>query len=109
MTENAPTRSGRFALCRRYARAAGRAAAATRGRLPGDVPFALELERPCDLSSGEHVLEIVVDGDLCVVNLDRSVILSTRIYDHGEGRLGLFVGEGGVTFSELAIRTRAEA
>lgn len=85
------------------------AAAATRGRLPGDVPFALELERPCDLSSGEHVLEIVVDGDLCVVNLDRSVILSTRIYDHGEGRLGLFVGEGGVTFSELAIRTRAEA
>ncbi len=82
---------------------------AAQWQMSGDVLFALELERPCDLRSGEHLLEVVVDGDLCVVTLDRSVSLSTRIYDHPTGRLGLFVGEGGVTFSELGVRTRADS
>ena len=30
----------------------------------GDVPFEVELERPCDLIPGLHTLEVVVDGDL---------------------------------------------
>ena len=74
----------------------------------GDVPFVIELERPCDLPPGEHTLEVIVDADLCVVNLDRRVSLSTRLYDRPAGRLGLFVGEGAVVVSGCRVRTRRE-
>ena len=54
-------------------------------QISGDVPFEIELERPCDLAPGEHTLEVVVDGDLCVAVLDRQVALSTRLYDRRRG------------------------
>jgi beta-fructofuranosidase len=74
--------------------------------LSGDVPFAVELERPCDLPAGEHTLEVVVDGDICVAVLDRQVVLSTRIYDRADGHIGVFVGEGSVTVCEFVVRQR---
>lgn len=77
-------------------------------QVSGDVPFEIELERPCDLPAGEHTLELVVDGDLCVVVLDRRVALSTRIYDRPEGRVGVFLGEGGATVRDFEVRTRAD-
>lgn len=72
----------------------------------GDIPFDIELERPCDLEPGEHTLEVVVDGDLCVAILDRRVSLSARIYDLSEGRIGIFAGEGAVTLTEFETRQR---
>ncbi|GAA4412224.1 hypothetical protein ACFQV2_31745 [Actinokineospora soli] len=74
----------------------------------GDVPFAVELERPCALPPGEHTLDVVVDGDACVVVLDRRVALSTRVYDHPTGRIGAFVGEGGATVRDLRVRVRSD-
>ena len=74
----------------------------------GDIPFHIELERPCDLSPGEHTLEVIVDGDLCVAVLDRQVALSTRIYNLPAGRIGVFAGEGSVTVTELQIRQRTD-
>ena len=62
----------------------------------GDVPFDVELERPCDLAPGEHTLEVIVDGDTCVAVVDRQVALSARIYDLTAGRIGVFAGEGTV-------------
>jgi beta-fructofuranosidase len=76
--------------------------------ISGDVPFDIELERPCDLSSGEHTLEVVVDGDLCVVVLDRQVALSTRIYDNRQGRIGVFLGEGSATVRDFELRERTD-
>lgn len=75
----------------------------------GDVPFVVELERPCLLGPGEHTLEVIVDGDLCVANLDRAVSLSTRLYDFTDGRLGLFVGEGSAVVRDVTVRTRPPA
>jgi beta-fructofuranosidase len=75
-------------------------------QVSGDVPFAVELERPCDLSPGRHVIDLVVDGSILVANVDRQVALSARIYDRSQGGLGLFAGEGTATFSNLAITTR---
>jgi beta-fructofuranosidase len=74
----------------------------------GDVPYIIELERPCDLPPGRHTVELIVDGDLCVANLDRSVSLSTRLYDRPTGRLGLFVGEGAAIVNVCRVRTRRE-
>jgi beta-fructofuranosidase len=74
----------------------------------GDVPFDIELERPCDLGPGEHTLEVIVDGDLCVAVVDRQVALSARIYDLPAGRIGIFTGEGSATVTELEIRKRTD-
>lgn len=75
-------------------------------QVSGDVPF--ELERPCSLPPGPHTLEIVLEGDICVAVLDKTVALSTRIYDRPEGRLGVFVGEGAVTVRELHALVRSD-
>lgn len=71
----------------------------------GDIPFEIELERPYDIGPGRHTLDLLVEGDLCVVGLDQQVTLSTRIYDHPSGRLGVFVGEGSLTVHSLEIST----
>lgn len=75
-------------------------------QISGDVPFAVELERPCNLEAGTHELEVIVDGDLCIATVDNAVVLSTRLYDRPSGRVGVFVGEGriGITQSTLAAR-----
>jgi beta-fructofuranosidase len=72
----------------------------------GDVPFDIELERPCDLSPGQHTLEVVVEGDLCVAVVDRQVALSTRIYNLPSGRIGVFTGEGSATVTDFEVRKR---
>lgn len=77
--------------------------------ISGDEPYVIELERPCDLSPGEHILEVIVDGDLCVANLDGRTTLSTRIYDRSVGRAGVFVGEGSVIVRHLRMATAGTA
>ena len=77
-------------------------------QISGDVPFAIELERPCHLEPGVHELEVIVDGDICVATVDNATVLSTRIYDRPTGRLGVFVGEGTVTIDAFSVFTRAE-
>ena len=78
-------------------------------QISGDVPFAVELERPCALDPGEHELEVIVDGDLCVATVDNSTVLSTRLYDRPTGRLGAFVGEGTVTLTQFSVSTPDDA
>jgi beta-fructofuranosidase len=75
-------------------------------QISGDVPHVIELERPADLTGTSHVLEVVLDGDLAVVVLDRQVCLSTRMYDDTYDRLGIFVGEGAAKFQDIAVRRR---
>lgn len=77
-------------------------------QISGDVPFAVELERPCRLDAGVHEIDVIVDGDLCVATVDDATVLSTRLYDHVSGRLGVFVGEGAVTIEEFSVLTRGE-
>lgn len=78
-------------------------------QISGDVPFAVELERPCHLAPGRHELEVIVDGDLCVATVDDAVVLSTRLYDRPTGRVGVFVGEGTVTVEECTLLERRDA
>lgn len=74
-------------------------------QVSGDIPFEIELERPCDLGPGRHTLDVLVENDLCVVGLDQQVTLSTRLYDHSSGHVGVFVGEGSLTVHSLHIST----
>ena len=77
-------------------------------QISGDVPFEVELERPCRLAPGSHELEVIVDGDLCVATIDDAVVLSTRLYDRPNGRVGVFVGEGSITVDELSLFPRGD-
>jgi beta-fructofuranosidase len=74
-------------------------------QISGDVPFALELERPCSLEPGEHTITIMTEGSILVAVIDDEVALSARIYDRGTGSLGLFAGEGSATFRNLRLCT----
>ncbi|MGC5224930.1 family 43 glycosylhydrolase [Micromonospora sp. DT81.3] len=77
-------------------------------QISGDVPFAIELERPVDLAPGEHRLEVIVDGDICVATVDGATTLSTRLYDRTTGHVGAFVGEGAVVITEFSVATRSD-
>lgn len=74
-------------------------------QISGDVPHLLELERPADLSSPEHRLDLVLEEDLLVVVLDEKVALSTRIYDHPAGRLGVFAEDATLSLTDLHVTT----
>lgn len=93
---------GRLVLDRWPRRVAG----TEQWHVAGDVPFAVELERPCPIGPGAHELDIIVDRDLCVATLDDATVLSTRLYDRLTGRAGAFVGEGAVTISQFTIASR---
>lgn len=75
-------------------------------QISGDVPYVVELERPCSIAPGRHTLEILLDDTLCVATLDGATVLSTRLYDRPPGRLGVFVGEGAASLDHLAVTTR---
>ena len=76
-------------------------------QISGDVPHAIELERPADLLPGRHHLDVLVDGTCCIAYLDGAVAMSARMYDHRDvGGLGLFVQEGEATFTNLNVTTR---
>jgi beta-fructofuranosidase len=75
----------------------------------GDVPHSVELERACPIEPGVHQIDLLVDGSTCVAVLDGRVALSARMYDRGQGHLGLFVGEGSATFFDMTLATRAQA
>ncbi len=75
-------------------------------QISGDQPYAIELERPCALEAGRHEIDLLVDDSICIAVVDRKVVLSARMYDRRAGYLGLCVGEGSVTFSDLRIYRR---
>jgi beta-fructofuranosidase len=83
-----------------------RTTGAAQWQVSGDVPQFIELERPVDLPPGRHVLEAVIDDDLAVFTLDGAVTLSTPLYDHRRGRLGVFVGEGRLEVVEANLSRR---
>lgn len=76
-------------------------------QVSGDVPFDVELERPCELEPGRHRIDVVLADDICVVNIDGRVALSTRVYDHPSGHTGFFVGEGRATLVDMVVSQRS--
>lgn len=72
----------------------------------GDVPHAIELERPVPLAPGLHTLQLHLDHDICVATVDDEVALSTRVYDRDSGRLGVFATDGEFALNRLEIGVR---
>jgi beta-fructofuranosidase len=72
----------------------------------GDVPYAIELERPCPLPPGRHRVQVLIEESILVAVVDDLVALSTRIYDHPSGRLGVFACDGEIRIVELTVARR---
>lgn len=72
----------------------------------GDVPHAVELERPCPLPAGRHTIRVLLDGSICVAVVDDRVTLTARLYDHESGQVGLVTCDGPVDVVECSIATR---
>ena len=65
-------------------------------------PYEVELERPLPPNDGRSFhLDIVAEGTVLEVWLNRSVALSARMYDRTGGGFGLFVSEGGASFEAI--------
>lgn len=75
--------------------------------IDGDVPHAVELERPIELEPGvRHHLEILVDRTALIAYVDHEVAMSARILDRPQGDWGVFVSEGTAAFEDLRVRVR---
>jgi beta-fructofuranosidase len=71
---------------------------------PGDRPFAVELERPLDMTSGRPILlQAFVDGSACVVYAGGEIAMSARLNDRPSGQWGVFVNEGAGSFAGLRL------
>ncbi|WP_329378559.1 GH32 C-terminal domain-containing protein [Streptomyces sp. NBC_01716] len=78
-------------------------------QLAGDVPHAVELERPAALEPGiPHQLEVLIDDSAYVAYLDGEIAMSGRMYDRRTGGLGFFVGDGSARFTDIAVHVRTE-
>ena len=75
-------------------------------QISGDAPFAIELERPCRLDPGPHLIEVILDGSILVAVVDQTVALSTRVYRDPGPRMGFFVADGDATLRSLTMRAR---
>lgn len=70
----------------------------------GDLPFAVGLERPIELTEGKPVeLKVLVEDTICEVYAAGKVALSARFYNLKKGLWGLFVNEGEAGFKETRL------
>lgn len=79
---------------------------------PGDQAYALELERPLDMSANQPItLDVFVDGSVCVVYADNgttSIAMNARLYDRPTGSVGIFVQDGTAQFTHPTLSVRTE-
>ncbi|MFT9008592.1 MAG: hypothetical protein ABF489_02585 [Bifidobacterium sp.] len=78
-------------------------------QISGDVPYLLELERPCDLSTGQHELNIVMEDDIFVACLDDEVTVSCRMEHSWGNALGVFSNDGLTSFDAFVVHALAPA
>ena len=76
-------------------------------QIHGDVPYAVDLERPCPLPPGRHTVQVLLDGQTAQAAVDHQVALSFRFgqapADASPGHVGLFGTDGAVDLVDLQV------
>lgn len=72
----------------------------------GEHPFSVQRPLPSPHFSWEKPisLKLLIDGTIAEVFVDNQVALVTRIYDHREGGLALFVEHGEASFQDITFK-----
>ena len=69
---------------------------------PGDQPYMYE--RPIEIDAGDPIhFSVVVEGTNLVAYINDEVALTSRMYDHPNGSIGLFISEGRAIFSNIIL------
>jgi beta-fructofuranosidase len=71
-------------------------------QIHGDVPHAVDLERPCPLPPGRHTVQLFLDGPTAQAVVDNHVALSFRD-DRPTSHLGFFVTDGHAEVVSLTV------
>ncbi|TCT33060.1 glycoside hydrolase family 32 protein [Martelella mediterranea] len=75
-------------------------------QIAGDRPQMVELERWIDFPATARLnLKIVIDGDILMANVNDRVTMTTRIYNHRDGKIAAFCNGGGVTVHSPSVKT----
>lgn len=72
-------------------------------QISGDIPHFIDSERPCDLSSGKHDIDILLDKDICLCNVDGSTTLHSRLENPMGDYFGISVTDGEATITSAKI------
>ena len=67
-------------------------------QIKGDVPYQIETARFLP-EAEEYRVHIIREKDICVVYINDEIALSTRMYDHKGGYVGIYVVQGEVNLS----------
>lgn len=70
----------------------------------GDKPYFPELERMCPLDADRYYpVTVLLDDTMAAVYVDQHKVMSLRIYNIQNGKLGLFVSEGAARFRNVKV------
>ncbi|RAP77732.1 glycoside hydrolase family 32 protein [Paenibacillus montanisoli] len=73
----------------------------------GDVPYLVDLERPITLvPETPYELKVIMEDSICEIYLNDQVAMSARMYDHKQGKWGVFVTDGEARFSHITLSGR---
>lgn len=72
-------------------------------QIKGDVPYQIETSRLLPQADSYDIL-IVREADICVVYINDQVALSTRLYDHKAGKVGVFIIQGELTIDDMVLK-----
>lgn len=71
-------------------------------QIRGDIPYQVETSRLLP-ESDQYRVKILREKDLCVVYINEMIVLSTRLYDHKAGKVGIYVIQGELHLDELHL------
>lgn len=74
-------------------------------QIDGDKPYIVELERYLKIEPGKDInINILLEKDICVIYVNEAIALTTRMYNHQNGNLGIFVTQGCIRLKKLCIK-----
>lgn len=72
-------------------------------QIKGDIPYQVETSRLLPKASHYHV-RLLREESMCVVYVNDEIALSTRLYNHSDKKLGVYVVQGEVVLHEIEIK-----
>lgn len=74
-------------------------------QIAGDVPYQIETQRMLPKGNCFKIC-LIKEEDICILYINDEIALSTRLYNHKEGKLGIYVVQGRVNINSLSVKTK---
>ena len=74
-------------------------------QIKGDIPYQVDTERPLPKAE-RYRITLVKEKDICVVYVNDQIALSYRMYNHKDGKFGIYLLQGKASIKGLSVHTR---